>query len=1144
MTTKGMYKLDNGQCFPTNCFPAKSLLQPRYEEGSGHWQVAHHSTEKTKIEWLFGTRAARLNWKRCLREAYSPRAEKTLSGAQLIKLHHVKKPSDLCSVNISHQNFALAKEEDFVVFDSVAYINATENLLTLEIFRKFPGLRELELSLNGLRNLKVNVGDFPHLEILDLSYNNLSPNDVQTLGILPHLKVLHLTANGLSSLPLDLAASESESCPRFPALEVLLLDDNHLSHSDVFVSLANLRSLKQLNLDKNGIKEVPYLHYVDSAHFSIHPLSAKSGIQAGLCCRKNAKKKLHQDRSPRLSQQYSYIIGQNDNDPDRTEVIFQARSSELMAQERPPSPLADSKASRPNINTEFILPLPELRFLSLANNQIEHEEDLLAVALFPSLTELTFHGNPFTTSRSGDPPLLTSFLQNKLGIKLVRKKVSKLEKPRIFIPVKANREIKSQLPKVQKRPLRIETALETTFWQLWTGADLDPNKRMSLDKVGPVPKSRSFSFFYDPEQPILSTLKREERSASFSLTSLASEILTPRSSQEGLSGNNIPHRSSLDEILAGNVSPSQFSLEQSQSEVLSPCGSASQGQGHSGFTTPAESFSVDQVLSEPPLQLESLSESSPSMKTPLAEQLPQVHLETVPPANSPLEERELSELVLIVGPKEQDISKTLLSASSIGEQSELASITLPQQKQSKPVVPSETVVEEDLGMPLSPVTSFSVEKNLQEAFPPSGSSTEEQDQQEAFPPSGSSTEEQDQQEAFPPSGSSTEEQDQQEVFPPSGSSTEKRDQQEPTLFSYSGGEDLSECISLIGSSARHLPEVHLPTISLVDEDQAEPSLLPTLVFQDMNLSDSSKEQEHPGFPPPSSSLVEHGQKKTLTLAELSSLRKSSPLLFPPSRSDSRELYELFARAQSYALPPEPEDGISTEKEMHTSSIEDVTEMGKSEPIFMTQVDESIGSRLSSEKKAESPRVPEKFKGYEELLGGDPGSDFVEPKGIQQNVQALEKALRYPLVHREPKARLDCFQKPYVSPKKKVLRVPAPVVQKTRMERLEEILLELRKPTNIVHIPLVCILRRKKGNWREYREALELLKEFQEEYKSVVATCNMISESRSFGKEQVTEDAVNHIQKLQSLPEVKVRRKLEESSVQVLQENNDFLPSCQ
>ncbi|XP_044306108.1 X-ray radiation resistance-associated protein 1-like [Varanus komodoensis] len=442
MATKGMYKLDDGNCYPTNCFPARSLLRPRYEEGAGHWQVARRTAEKTKMELLFGPRSSQVKWKSptALSGAHSHLDEKTLTGSYLMKLHHVKSPSHLCSVDISDQNFVSAKEDEFEEFNSVAYINATENLLTLEVFRKFPVLRELELSLNGLRNLKVDAGDFPYLEILDLSYNNLSPEDVQALGVLPHLKVLHLTANGLSSLPLDLAVPESsESSPRFPALEVLLLNDNHLSHPNVFVSLANLRSLKQLHLDKNGIREVPYLHRVDSSRFSIHPLSAKSGIREGLRSRKSAGKRLRQEGSPGPSGQAEYLIVQNSKDPDRTEIVFPSWSPDPPSEESSPSPCGAPETSCATPSSEFVLPLPELRFLSLADNQIEQEEDLLAVALFPSLAELTFYGNPFTTSRSGDPPLLTSFLQNKLGIKTIRKKVSKPEKPRLFIPIKANR---------------------------------------------------------------------------------------------------------------------------------------------------------------------------------------------------------------------------------------------------------------------------------------------------------------------------------------------------------------------------------------------------------------------------------------------------------------------------------------------------------------------------------------------------------------------------------------------------------------------------------------------------------------------------------------------------------------------------------
>lgn len=46
----------------------------------------------------------------------------------------VEDPSDLCSVNISGQNLTEVKEEDFSLFDNVAYVNASENILP---FRKY-----------------------------------------------------------------------------------------------------------------------------------------------------------------------------------------------------------------------------------------------------------------------------------------------------------------------------------------------------------------------------------------------------------------------------------------------------------------------------------------------------------------------------------------------------------------------------------------------------------------------------------------------------------------------------------------------------------------------------------------------------------------------------------------------------------------------------------------------------------------------------------------------------------------------------------------------------------------------------------------------------------------------------------------------
>ncbi|XP_065452353.1 X-ray radiation resistance-associated protein 1 isoform X4 [Chrysemys picta bellii] len=405
MATTKLYKLDNGKSYATNCFPARNILRTS-EEGAGHWLVAHRAAQKTKFEAVICAKSlqdevggtlqylAELQHHGYMDEMVQ---ENILDGPFLIKLHCVKIPSDLCSVDISNKNLVSAKEDDFEQFDSVAYINATENLLTFEAFRTFSGLRELELSLNGLRNLKISAGDFLHLEILDLSYNNLSPEDVRRLGVLSQLKVLHLTANGLRSLPSDLAVSENDSpsCLRFPSLEVLLLDDNDLSHPSVFVSLANLRSLKQLNLDKNGIAEVPYLHQMENSQFSLHPQSAKMGTKAEPCSFPSRFGQKHeqplqagaglQGQLVTEKEQLEYLILQNHQDPDRTEVVFTSVSREpplldVFMEGNDHSCLADSgtlpASSRNTLSQEFMPPLPELRYLSLANNKLDDADDI------------------------------------------------------------------------------------------------------------------------------------------------------------------------------------------------------------------------------------------------------------------------------------------------------------------------------------------------------------------------------------------------------------------------------------------------------------------------------------------------------------------------------------------------------------------------------------------------------------------------------------------------------------------------------------------------------------------------------------------------------------------------------------------------
>ncbi|XP_032708960.1 X-ray radiation resistance-associated protein 1 isoform X7 [Lontra canadensis] len=568
MASSGIYKLDNGKSYLNNCFPAKNLLRMP-DEGRGHWLVARKCNLKKKPKSVLEAPAeVQESQKKFSSEVRGKKGFQqenqadivghVLDRAFLLKHHCVRKPSDLININVNGLKFSKAKEKDFKHFNSVIYINASENLLPLEAFHTFPTLKELELAFNGIKTVYVKYGDFKFLEFLDLSFNSLTAEAICDLGILPHLRVLLLTGNGLTSLPPNLAVTEQEehhcgqpalphmnqSCGpcqglcllmllwllilgvmqhtqeldltqkcsvfflqnvfpqlghalvtllfstsipsgpilpqpsltesiceyvqpfsiqktdveasvtsltsrryilRFPALETLMLDDNRLSSPNCFASLAGLRRLKKLSLDQNRIFRIPYLQQFQ--------LRDGSGDWVG--GRGCPQKELHSMRQPKSwmfeasDEQPDYTVLPMKKDVDRTEVVFSSypgfsTSEATKVCALPPIfeilPVKSLKAR----NQTLAPPFPELRYLSLAYNKIAKEDAILPVALFPSLCELIFHNNPLVSHTRGVPPLLKSFLQERLGIHLIRKKIVKA-KHHILMPRKVSRKV-GELP--------------------------------------------------------------------------------------------------------------------------------------------------------------------------------------------------------------------------------------------------------------------------------------------------------------------------------------------------------------------------------------------------------------------------------------------------------------------------------------------------------------------------------------------------------------------------------------------------------------------------------------------------------------------------------------------------------------------------
>ncbi|XP_058302950.1 X-ray radiation resistance-associated protein 1 isoform X6 [Hylobates moloch] len=395
MASSGIYKLDDGKPYLNNCFPARNLLRMP-EEGQGHWLVVQKGNLKKKPKGLVGAQAERRESlkvtsfefkgkKGSRRENQVDLPGRILDQAFLLKHHCVRKPSDLCTINVSGLKFSKAKENDFKHFHSVIYINASENLLPLEAFHTFPALKELDLAFNGIKTIYVKYGDFKLLEFLDLSFNSLTVEAICDLGILPHLRVLLLIGNGLTSLPPNLAIAEQEASVtsltskryilRFPALETLMLDDNRLSNPSCFASLAGLRRLKKLSLDENRIIRIPYLQQVQLYDESVDWNGGRGSPQ---------------------------------------------KEPQFMLQSKPRMP--------------------------------EDSDEQLDYTVLPIKKDV---------DRTGVPPLLKSFLQERLGIHLIRRKIVK-PKYHVLMSRKESRKVKTEIPKVPKQPLVLHHPRVTT----------------------------------------------------------------------------------------------------------------------------------------------------------------------------------------------------------------------------------------------------------------------------------------------------------------------------------------------------------------------------------------------------------------------------------------------------------------------------------------------------------------------------------------------------------------------------------------------------------------------------------------------------------------------------------------------------------
>ncbi|CAF1332882.1 unnamed protein product, partial [Didymodactylos carnosus] len=216
---------------------------------------------------------------------------------------------------------------------------------------------------------------------------------------------------------------------RFPRLEELYLDDNKLVEDELFIYLACLKNLKRLHLQRNQIRTIPFLKVLQGRQ--IVQEFSKAAIKRKQLATQNSMTNIFQRR----------LSGTGD---------------ELMK-----STIVEEDEATMNIPEEEELSIelpafPELQYLDLSSNLIEEEDDVMAVASWPCLTEMLLTDNPLIRRNVGLPPLVESFLIDRLGIKVHRTEPPVTAGKQLYTkPVKRHRKVSSVIPKVPKVPVDV-----------------------------------------------------------------------------------------------------------------------------------------------------------------------------------------------------------------------------------------------------------------------------------------------------------------------------------------------------------------------------------------------------------------------------------------------------------------------------------------------------------------------------------------------------------------------------------------------------------------------------------------------------------------------------------------------------------------
>ena len=102
-------------------------------------------------------------------------------------------PHEAIKSKLASQKIVEVIEEDLCYFQNLNSIDLSDNKVRVEQLRNLKSLADVNLQYNNIQTIpSLSKEDFPKLEILNLSYNQLTPASIRHLYQLPRLKNLDL----------------------------------------------------------------------------------------------------------------------------------------------------------------------------------------------------------------------------------------------------------------------------------------------------------------------------------------------------------------------------------------------------------------------------------------------------------------------------------------------------------------------------------------------------------------------------------------------------------------------------------------------------------------------------------------------------------------------------------------------------------------------------------------------------------------------------------------------------------------------------------------------------------------------------------------------------------------------------------------